>query len=278
VKRRRVVFVCAAAIAFAGAAVSCGLDLVGQLETPAGDGGGDAHLPDGATIDGPTAGDGGSGDVAPGDAEPDVDLVALCAATCPALDGGCDGGRCFVTCTKTTCTGGIACPAGLPCTIDCAGNGACSGPIDCTKARGCRVDCEGDDTTCSSSITCNGNNCEINCKGPASCAAATIACNAKDHCGISCDDGDCKDASITCVAPHCDVSCGKGKACNGPIAVNAGDASIVCIDDDCDGGITCSGGSCYVACGGPKACDNGVCCDAGTCLLDAAAPATRSCF
>ena len=129
--RRRIFFL----FASAALATACGLSAVGLLQEEPIDGGPSEAgvLPDGAPItDGEVplgdAGDAGSKDSAV-DANP-----ANCVAGC---DGGsCDGGTCVFSCGVNGCQGApVVCPPGIPCAVECSGEGACNKGVDCAEDR-----------------------------------------------------------------------------------------------------------------------------------------------
>ena len=120
---------------------------------------------------------------------PGIDASGACPSLCAEAGlGTCDpSGTCGVACTAAgTCTGPVACPAGIPCLVTCTGAGSCTAAIDCTAASACVIQCIGAGS-CTGSIACGGSSCSLACTGAGSCTGRVV-CDAAS-CDIGCSPG-----------------------------------------------------------------------------------------
>jgi len=284
-----------------GALAACGLNVLATGDRPDPDAGSDATTTDAAGRDAP--GDAPSGDgsqiVLPPVPDPFLDAgldanQANCLAGC---DGGtCDAGWCVLDCaTAGTCTNDrVVCPPGIPCEVDCKGQGSCAQGVDCTAASACRIDCSGLGSCINQPVECSGLACKIDCLGNGSCTKG-VSCDA-GTCAIAClGDGTCTNAPVTCNANTCTVRCGvagdvgkdscsKGVTCdttqlcdigcvahnvckNEPIAARSDGTSIVqCTGQtSCNKNVVLGGAEAGVLCSGSGSCADKAFCDAGKC-------------
>lgn len=156
------------------------------------------------------------------------------AAEAPPADGSgacgtdwTDGGAgCNRTCTSDACSGGLACPAGRSCDVDC---------VDASSCDGTTIVCDGD------------HSCDVTCTGVGACSNATIDCPAGADCHVTCDaTNGCNGATVNCPAGNfeCTVDCrGAGSCANVDLQCGGGPCRI-----DCDAGSNACGGT-DVACG-----------------------------
>ena len=105
---------------------------------------------------------------------------------CPSACTSCDKGAmtCLIDCSGGSC-GGVHCPDGFACTINCTGNGACNN-VDCTDGTGCQITCLGNQAC--KRIDCGAAKCEVMC-GPNGCN--NLDCSSSCQCDVICPNGTC---------------------------------------------------------------------------------------
>lgn len=181
------------------------------------------------------------------DATPEDADAAACPSTCTSVGGTCeptvDGGvQCSFYCNTSNPCVSVACPAGMPCYVDCQGANACSAGVDCSQSSSCSIICGGS-SNCGQ-LSCAGTDCKIQCQVQSSCTGS-ITCEATNSC------------TILCQAPG---------TCTGAIQSGAQNTTVSCLAmGTCTQNISCSGTACAVSCLDGGSCSGGECCDASTC-------------
>jgi len=134
---------------------------------------------------------------------PDGAQADPCVQPCEAAGGMCEDGTCEIT---VTTTGGVMCPAGLPCHVICNANGACENMVDCSHATSCTIDCATENTCNAANFNCRDSGCTVFCRAINTCNATTIDVH-ESSCDLEC----C--AWNTCSHDAAPESCSLGSTC-----------------------------------------------------------------
>ncbi|WP_394836644.1 hypothetical protein LVJ94_07025 [Pendulispora rubella] len=130
-----------------------------------------------------------------------------CRQTCSR--GTCEAGTCVIECSTLKPCDQNACPADVPCKLNCRGASACD-TIACVN---CDIRCEGAQA-CKNAFSCARPGCTIRCCGEQACTG-NVSCRGAG-CSVVCDPSRSSEDPGCSNAPSCDNglnSCDAGKKC-----------------------------------------------------------------
>jgi len=123
--------------------------------------------------------------------------TAPAGGSCPAICDSCNAGLCLISCVggaSGKCDGGVTCPPGWDCKVDCVDAQSCQNDtIDCPNdGHACDVQCipSGGNQSCQgATINCGDGPCALTCGGDQGCSGTTFNCGT-NSCTPNCNNYD----------------------------------------------------------------------------------------